>query len=115
MKLINNSYNMRRFKSFWTWFVISLFLMLAIPMIAQDYTKSNETTFVAKQKSKSAPTPTEYTWVDSDGKSYPIYLTEKSCFIKKISKKSGKEYRKYLSKELFKEINGKTKTMGSKK
>ncbi len=107
---------MKRLKSIWTWFVISLFVMLAIPMIAQDYTKQSEKVYVAKQKSsKSEPILTDYSWIDSDGKTYPIYLTEKSCFIKKISKKSGKEYRKYLSKELHKEIYGKTKTMGSKR
>lgn len=107
---------MKRFKSIWTWFVISLFMMLAIPVFAQDYIKQNETTFVAKQKSKSAPTPTEYTWVDSDGKSYPIYLSAKSAFIIRKSKKSGKEYRKYLPKEIFNEItNGNKKTLGSKR
>lgn len=108
---------MKRFKSVWTWFVISLFVMLAIPVVAQDYTKSNETTFVAKQKlPKSSPTKTEYTWVDSDGKSYPIYLSTKSCFIIRTSKKSGKEYRKYLPKEVYQEItNGSKKTLGSKR
>lgn len=101
---------MKRFKSIWTWFVISLFVMLAIPVFAQDYTKQSEKVYVAKQKSsKSEPILTDYSWIDSDGKKYPIYLTEKSCFIKKISKKSGKEYRKYLSKDLFKEITKKWK------
>lgn len=101
---------MKKLKSIWTWFVISMFVILAIPMIAQDYTKQSEKVYVAKQKSsKSEPILTDYSWIDSDGKKYPIYLTEKSCFIKKISKKSGKEYRKYLSKDLFKEITKKWK------
>lgn len=107
---------MKKFKSIWTWFVISMSLMLAIPVFAQDYTKKDETTFVAKQKSsKSTPTLTKYTWVDSDGKTYPIYLSAKSCFIIRKSKKSGKEYRKYLPKEVFEEINGKQKTVGGKR
>lgn len=37
------------------------------------------------------------TYIDKDGKSYDIYLSSNNrAFIKKVSKKTGKEYRKYL-------------------
>lgn len=48
---------------------------------------------------------TEYTWEDKKGIKYPIYISKKGVlYIKKISSKTGKEYKQYLSKEAQKII-----------
>lgn len=53
--------------------------------------------FVATSKQKQKPIKTDYTYKDSKGVSYPIYLSPKGkAFIIKVSKKTGKEYRQYL-------------------
>lgn len=86
-------------------------LMLALSLIlfgmcidanAQKYERSG-TEFVQRSTTQKV-IKTKYTWVDSNGNKYPIYLTAKSCYIIKVPKKTGKEYKQYLSKEIFKEI-----------
>ena len=47
---------------------------------------------------------TEYKWIDSDGKSYPIYLTDTMCYIVKECKSCSLVFYKQLNNELFKEI-----------
>lgn len=54
---------------------------------------------------QSADKATPYIYKDKNGKSYTIYISSKgSCYIKKISKKSGKEYKHYLPKEVQEQI-----------
>ena len=56
-------------------------------------------------KSSGKETETKYTYTDSKGNVYPIYLSSTGkAFIKKVSKKTGKEYRQYLP-EIGKQIN----------
>ena len=60
-------------------------------------------TFIQTSKTitKKEAIKTKFTWQDSKGNSYPIYISESgSCFIIKVSKKTNKEYRQYLGKEL---------------
>lgn len=63
-------------------------------------------TFIASSKStKSNVKQTQYTWKDSKGNEYPIYIsTSGSCYVIKTSKKTGKEYKSYLPKEVSAEI-----------
>jgi hypothetical protein len=52
-------------------------------------------------KKGSSERQTKYTYTDSDGKTYPIFVGKTgSCYIKRVSQKSGKEYKKYLGKEI---------------
>jgi ribosomal protein L31 len=78
-----------------------LLMMLPSSIVAQDYTRSGNTfTMTSTKKAKSEPTKTKFT-VEKDGKSYPVYMgSTGSCFILKISSKTGKEYRNYLGPEL---------------
>ena len=75
---------------------------------AQNYTKVGNTYKAEKTQSNGAKTPlaTPYEWEDTKGNKYPILMTESSgsCFIIKVSQKSGKEYRQYLGKEISAEI-----------
>ena len=67
--------------------------------------KREGTTFVVSSSRKSAePTKTKFTWKVGDVE-YPIYISSTgSCYIIKTSKKSGKEYKQYLPKEVCAEI-----------
>lgn len=48
---------------------------------------------------------TPYTWKDSKGVEYPIMMSGTgSCFVNKISSKTGKEYKYYLGPEISEEI-----------
>lgn len=59
------------------------------------------------EKSSGKETKTQYTYKDSKGNVYPVYLsTSGKAFIKKVSKKTGKEYKKYIP-EIGKQINPK--------
>ena len=85
--------------------ITSIFLLFCIftTVNAQNYTQKNKT-FIqikSKKKKKSSAIETKYTWQDSKGNTYPIYLSKNGkAFVKMISKKTGKEYHKYLDKEI---------------
>lgn len=70
--------------------------------------KGNNFTQVSNKKEVSGKeVKTKYTYTDSKGNVYPIYLSSTGkAFIKKVSKKTGKEYRQYLP-EIGKQINPK--------
>lgn len=90
-------------------FIVSVFmaLMLAMPTYG-DVVKSGNTFIQTSSKTtiaKKQVTKTKYTWQDSKGNTYPIYISESgSCFIYKVSKKTGKEYKQYLGKEVSMQI-----------
>lgn len=67
--------------------------------------KREGTTFVVSSSRKSAePVKTKFTWKVGDVE-YPIYISASgSCYIIKTSKKTGKEYKQYLPKEVCAEI-----------
>ena len=58
-------------------------------------------------KSSGKETKTQYTYKDSKGNSYPVYLSGTGkAFVKKVSQKTGKEYKQYIP-EVGKQINPK--------
>lgn len=75
---------------------------------AQSVTKSgNNFTQVTSKGGKTGgkEIKTKYTYTDSKGNVYPIYLSSTGkAFIKRVSKKTGKEYKQYLP-EVGKQIN----------
>ena len=75
---------------------------------AQSFEREGNT-FVSKSnkgsKAKSEPTKTKFTWKDSKGTEYPVYISSTgSCFVIKVSAKTGKEYRNYLGPEISQQI-----------
>lgn len=88
---------------------ISLALMCAMVICAnaQNYTKSSDgkTYSAVKKTVESSERETGFTWEDSNGNTYPIYMGKTgSCYIKKVSKKTGNEYKKYLGEEISRQI-----------
>lgn len=66
--------------------------------------KRDNNTFRVEQ-SQVVDTKTQFIWADKDGVEYPIFMSKKgACYIFRTSKKSGKEYKYYLPKEVQEEI-----------
>lgn len=92
---INPAYEARAY-----WIIITmvtLVFLFSIGMNAQVVRKGN--TFI-EQKSDSSrgnATKTQYLYTDSKGVTDTVYLSKNgSAFVWKVSKKTGKKYRKYL-------------------
>lgn len=91
-------------------YIVLIIAIIAICCVSDAQSNSFErqgTTFVSKSKSrnKTEPTKTKYTWKDSKGNIYPVYISSNgSCFIIKTSAKTGKQYRNYLDAEISKQI-----------
>lgn len=63
--------------------------------------KREGNTFRVEQITKESDTKTQYTWVDKDGNVYPVFITKRgACYIFRTSKKTGKEYKQYLPKDI---------------
>ena len=89
--------------------ILCISMMLAFGLVSNAQTtmrKGNAFVQVTNQKSpKEKETKTQYTYTDSKDNTYPIYLSSTGkAFIKKVSKKTGKEYKQYLP-DVGKEIN----------
>ena len=85
-----------------------LLLVLSMGLVAnaQTYTRNGNTfTSTKSVKAKAEPVKTKFTWKDSKGKEYPVFISAKgSCFVIKISVKTGKEYKNYLGPEISSQI-----------
>ena len=85
-----------------------LLFMLAVVCVANaQFYERQGNTFVSKSASsiKTPDKQTKFTWKDSKGKDYPVYISAKgSCYIIKTSSKTGKEYKNYLGPEISSQI-----------
>lgn len=84
-----------------------LCMLLALFCItANAEVKREGDTFKVEQSSRTSQgEKTKYTWEDKEGNKYPIYITKKgACYILQTSKKTGKEYKYYLPKEIQSQI-----------
>ena len=81
---------------------IILCLLLALFCITiSAEVKREGNTFKVEQTTKESDTKTQYTWVDKDGNVYPVFITKRgACYIFRSSKKTGKEYKQYLNKNI---------------
>lgn len=86
--------------------LLLLVLVMGLAANAQTYTRSGNT-FISStgERVKAKPVKTKFTWKDNKGKEYPVYISKSgSCFIIKVSAKTGKEYRNYLGPEISQQI-----------
>lgn len=65
--------------------LLLLVLAMGLAANAQTYTRNGNTFTSAKSiKTKAEPVKTKFTWKDSKGKEYPVYISAKgSCFCNK--------------------------------
>jgi len=89
--------------------IFSIMIMLAFCGNAQNVQRHGDAFIqvntVSGKSTTSKETKTKYTFTDSKGNAYSVYLSSTGkAFIKKISKKTGKEYKMYIP-EVGKQIN----------
>ena len=99
---------MKKFEYIISALIMVLMLMISLRMSAQDVKREGNTfTQVSNSNGRTSgkETKTEFTYIDSKGIVYPVYLSSTGkAFVKKVSKKTGKEYKCYLP-EVGKQIN----------
>lgn len=77
-----------------------LIALFSIASYSQDVVKEGKT-FKVQTTQTTSEQQTEYTWEDKKGVKYPIFISKNgACYIKRISSKTGKEYKQYLPKEI---------------
>lgn len=83
-----------------------LCILLALFCITVDaQVKREGNTFKVEQTAKASDTKTKYTWEDKKGNKYPIFITKKgACYVLRVSKKTNKEYKYYLPKDIQAQI-----------
>lgn len=113
---------MKKIKDFVYFLLFLLFMLFGLWMTADAQTtyKQEGNVFSSVKTTKTVtPDKTPYTWKDTKGNEYPIYISQSgSCYVIKTSAKTSKEYRQYLGPEisikicenLGREYKGKTKT-----
>lgn len=89
--------------------IILLAIILGVVANAQTsevtFKKEGTTYSSNSTRGTSVEKKTGFTWKDSKGVEYPIYMSSTgSCYIKRISSKTGKEYKQYLGKEVSADI-----------
>lgn len=89
--------------------IILLTALLGVVVNAQTtentFKKEGNTYSSTSTKGTTVEKETGFIWEDSKGNQYPIYMSNTgSCYIKRISSKTGKEYKQYLGKEISADI-----------
>lgn len=91
-------------KKFRQYIMLVLLLLVGVPTYAQNYTREGNT-FISTKSVKAEPVKTKFTWKDSKGNEYPVYISSKgSCFVIKGKDKNGKDKRTYLGPEISQQI-----------
>lgn len=88
---------------------IALLLGMCSAGAQESYTREGNTyTAVITNRGRDARANAEQTactWQDTKGRTYPIWIARTgSCFVIRVSKKTGSEYRQYLGPELSRDI-----------
>lgn len=90
---------------------IIILLAMTLGVVANAQTpevtfKKEGTTYSSNStRGASVEKETGFTWEDSKGNTYPIFMGKTgSCYIKRISKNTGKEYKQYLGAEISADI-----------
>ena len=85
--------------------IIAALAAFSVTSYSQDVVRNGKTFEQVKKSSVKTEENTGFTYKDSKGNTYPIYMGKTgSCYIKKISKKSGNEYKQYLGEEISRDI-----------
>ena len=86
--------------------IMLVLLCVGLTSNAQSYTREGNTFISSKgERVKAEPVKTKFTWKDSKGNEYPVYISSKgSCFVIKGKDKNGKDKRTYLGPEISQQI-----------
>ena len=96
-------------KKFWFILIVLLSFISCTKVQANDNDnvrrEGNTFVQVSSRGSNAEPVKTPYQWKDSKGNVYDVYMSSTgSCFVNKISSKTGKTYKYYLGPEISQEI-----------
>lgn len=73
-------------------------------LTAQDYTKQG-TVYSSKKDETPKEEKSGFTYQDKNGNQFDIYISKSgSCYIYRVSKKTGNPYKYYLGEEISKDI-----------
>ena len=96
-------------------FAIIYLLFFTCAIVSAQNVKRQGNTFIERIDTTRTKTlkgqvyETDYLYVDRDGKTYNVFLSANgNAFIIKVSKKSGRKYRKYIP-EVTKQIQNQAK------
>ena len=86
-----------------------LFMLLIIASVnvaqAQNHQRQGNTYKTVSGATASKETRTNFIWETSKGEQYNIYVGPTgSCYIKRTSSKTGKEYKQYLGEDVSKDV-----------
>ena len=85
-------------------FIVCLLLALFCTTVSAEVKRVGNT-FRVEQTTKESDTKTKFIWEDKEGIKYPIYITKRgACYIIRVSKKTNKEYKQYLPKDVQAQI-----------
>ena len=86
--------------------VLVIMFTISLDGKAQSYErKGNNFEQISIRNTSSTAIKTAYTWTDSKGNKYPVFVTKNGrCFVNKVSSKTGKEYKYYLEEDISEEI-----------
>lgn len=86
-------------------FCIVMMLCFVSMTNAQNVVRQGNNFSAVSSASTTNDTKTKFTWTDSKGKVYPIFVGKSgSCYVVKVSNKSGKEYKQYLGAEVSTQV-----------
>lgn len=86
--------------------VCATIAMLASASVAEaQNVVRNGKTYEAVKAATISERATGFTYKDSKGREYPIFMGKSgSCYVKKVSAKTGAEYKQYLGEEISRDI-----------
>ena len=86
-------------------FLIAMLIIASVTASYAQQTFTKEGNTYKSEKVVTSEKKTDFLWEDSKKVKYIIYMGPSgSCYIKKFSQKTGKEYKQYLGEEVSKDI-----------
>ena len=85
--------------------IIAALAAFSVTSYSQDVVRNGKTFEQVKKSSVKTEEKTGFIYKDSKGNTYDIFIGKYgSCYIKKISKKTGNEYKQYLGEEISRQV-----------
>lgn len=85
--------------------IIAAIAAFSVTSYSQDVVRNGKTFEQVKKSSVKTEENTGFTYKDSKGNTYDIFIGKSgACYIKKISKNTGNEYKQYLGEEISRQV-----------
>ena len=85
--------------------IIAAIAAFSVESYSQDVVRNGKTFEQVKKSSVKTEENTGFTYKDLKGNTYDIFIGKSgACYIKKISKKTGNEYKQYLGEEISRQV-----------